>query len=346
MLVGFELLANHSWRRLCMTDKREISWDVVKGFAIIAVILIHTTSSDSMAGVVWRQFINWPVALFFFIGGYFCHVHCSYRAFIIRKIRRLLVPLGVVSLCYMTIDVAVRVKSGVNVSFPDVVVAFLSFPFGWGYFILALFQCFLMVPFILKLPLRKSLAIAFGGYLLALLWVYLGSTICVGKVSMSYMMPYVFGTTWLPFFVLGCGLQKKRFTWPDNLFVWMGFLLCILCVAIISGIWWSEIATVQLARSQIRLSCGLFAFVLSLGLPNLFDRFDLAGRGFYLIAQLGQISLFAYLWHRLVLLLFRKFLPSMLLQIPLLPICVILFFVLIACIIPAGWRRRFWWIGF
>lgn len=60
-------------------DKKILKWQFARGLAIIAVVLIHSpngmTNDIGTLGfkswMVLRQFINFPVALFIFMTGYF-----------------------------------------------------------------------------------------------------------------------------------------------------------------------------------------------------------------------------------------------------------------------------------
>lgn len=65
-------------------------WQIVRGICILAVVMIHCPSgieygiSDKSLWLILRQIINFPVALFVFMAGYFVNVtkietdSCSY----------------------------------------------------------------------------------------------------------------------------------------------------------------------------------------------------------------------------------------------------------------------------
>ena len=330
-----------------MANERETFWDVVKGLAIIAVVLIHTTSSNSAAGIVWRQFINWPVAIFFFVAGYFCHPRHSYLAFVAGKARRILVPLLTATAVYGAIGVWQEWRQGTGIGVSCVFSAFLSFPLGWGYFALALFQCYLVAPALRRFAIRRAFKLSLAAYSASALYAYLAATVLNDVLTTAHMVPYVLGITWLPFFSLGLFLQDRRMTWVDNRFLSLGGLIACLCLAVVTGLFWLQAGTIQLARSQIRLSCVLFSLILACSLPNLADRLRLQNPvAVRLLIRLGQISLVTYLWHRLVLILLRSFASAVLLSVPWLPLLVILTFVAIAVVVPTSWRRRLWWAGF
>ena len=79
-----------------MKDKREY-WQIIRGICILAVVLIHSLSGfDYSTGhavefVILRQLINFAVASFIFMAGYFVNIDVlsdrkfSYRNWIIYR---------------------------------------------------------------------------------------------------------------------------------------------------------------------------------------------------------------------------------------------------------------------
>jgi peptidoglycan/LPS O-acetylase OafA/YrhL len=201
----------------------------------------------------------------------------------------------------------------------------------------------LLAPFLVKnIRARWMRPLSFGFYCVTVLYFYLASTVFAGKWTLSNSVPYIFCTAWLPFFILGLKLQKRRITLltPGVRPYLALFLLMVSAVA--SGVFWYETATVQLARSQLRLPCILFSLVLAGLLPNLADRYAIHGRIWQLLSRLGEISFFVYLWHRLILIILRSMFPQ----------CaewyfafVIAFFIVIAYLLPRSFRKYIWWLG-
>ena len=69
-------------------------WQIVRGICILAVIMIHCPSGQNYTGLdytVWivlRQFINFPVAMFIFLAGYFMtpeKTQGDYRTFLFKR---------------------------------------------------------------------------------------------------------------------------------------------------------------------------------------------------------------------------------------------------------------------
>ena len=61
-----------------MEKKKDGKWQVIRGICILAVILIHCssytqldTSVNGWLYFIYRNLINFPVAIFMFVSGYF-----------------------------------------------------------------------------------------------------------------------------------------------------------------------------------------------------------------------------------------------------------------------------------
>ena len=76
-----------------ITNKSQY-WQIVRGICILAVIMIHCptgrshTNLDYTVWIVLRQFINFPVAIFIFLAGYFMtpeKVQGDYKTFFFKR---------------------------------------------------------------------------------------------------------------------------------------------------------------------------------------------------------------------------------------------------------------------
>ena len=101
-------------------SERNMYWQYIRGLCIILVVLIHSKTGISYQNgpYLWnfdywlymRQFINFPVAFFMFLSGFFtkieeCGVSTSY---IVQRSKRLLIPFFMWSLFYSTIDLLIN----------------------------------------------------------------------------------------------------------------------------------------------------------------------------------------------------------------------------------------------
>lgn len=63
-----------------MEKQKNGFWQIIRGICILAVILIHCPNAisygaaETSAWLVLRQVINFPVAIFFFMSGYFTNI--------------------------------------------------------------------------------------------------------------------------------------------------------------------------------------------------------------------------------------------------------------------------------
>lgn len=342
-----------------MTRVRDYRWDMVRGASIIAVVLLHTTSVPSAVGVVWRQFINFPVSMFFFLAGYFCHYEGSFGGFAKKKGRRVLVPLALFSILYALPGLMHCVKDA-GLDILTLVAALWSFPGDWGYFPISLFQCFLLYPLLKKSSVKTRLAVSILCYVLSFAY-YAVAVVCFPNSGMTTgMMPHVLCTSWLPMFCLGVSLAERKFEFKTfgcrkSLFLGMG----LFALSVVEGlVYYLCIGSRQLAMTQIKpfsmaFSCFLAIFLWQKISSCNLDKADKMSNNFAIhnICILGQASFFVYLWHRAVIMLIRRFSTGihqemMLFMTPLAVLAISCLAVRLLLRLPDRIRKRLWLIGF
>lgn len=88
-------------------------WQMVRGICILAVIMIHCPSGqnytelDYNAWIVFRQFINFPVAMFIFLAGYFMtpeKTQGDYKTFLCKRGGKATSPIPSLEQCLFTED--------------------------------------------------------------------------------------------------------------------------------------------------------------------------------------------------------------------------------------------------
>lgn len=106
-----------------MKEKREY-WQSIRGICILAVVLIHSlggfdySTGYSVEFVILRQIINFAVATFVFMAGYFVNADAlsdkefSYKHWIIYRGGRLCIPFMIWSLLYSGLELLKIVHSG------------------------------------------------------------------------------------------------------------------------------------------------------------------------------------------------------------------------------------------
>lgn len=145
-----------------MKEKREY-WQTIRGICILAVIMIHSLgefdySTDYGAEfVILRQIINFAVATFVFMAGYFVNVDAlfdkefSYKNWIIHRGRRLCIPFVIWSLLYSGLDLLKNVHNGTEIQWLGFIYRFFvgksATPF---YYIVVLIQLTAITPWLVK----------------------------------------------------------------------------------------------------------------------------------------------------------------------------------------------------
>lgn len=293
-----------------MTQARSNHWDNWKGLAIIAVVMVHVSgaterfpagSFNNEFGVVLRQFINFPVAVFLFISGYFAQSsrHGSPAddplGFQRRRLPRILVPYLAWTLVYLA---ARQFQGGQGVAEVVQGVAFGT-AMGVGYFVIVLLQLTLLTPLLDRLGRGAGVALMAASGVLSAAFIYyfqLARPQSILAAFPYYALPFF---VWMPFYLLGFVLAKYPPRAPRAALWWLLYLAA-LAASVVEGLHWQQAGLRALATSQLKAS----TVAASLALCMLVylgrnQRGLMAGDG--VLAWLGRHSYPIYLGHMLVL---------------------------------------------
>lgn len=105
-----------------MHQLKDPFWQNIRGVCILAVLLIHCPSGiaydvgtfEFTSQVIIRQIINFPVAIFIFLCGYFVNIEkClqNPKSYIFARVKRLMIPFILWSLFYTGISLAQDIKN-------------------------------------------------------------------------------------------------------------------------------------------------------------------------------------------------------------------------------------------
>lgn len=293
--------------------QRDYYWDYVRAVAIIAVIFIHTINPMlcSPFGMIFRQFIIFPVFTFFVLAGYFTHYtigKTSYKNFITRKIIRLLPTL----LLFSVMMAIVKLYFWKSYDLESLLKALLSLPLGFGYFVIGLLQCFILIPFILRISkewLRCAVVLIFNLISIAFMyWLIFNNPL---RTGVPVPMPYIFFTCWIFPFYLG-NLLYRNYELVDKIKKYRRFFLLLFIMS--SGV---AIAESMYFKDGYRLiSCAqlkLSTFIQSTCLIMVFFGYHRTISKSRMVCRLGQASFFVYLSHWFLIIILRKvftFFPS------------------------------------
>ena len=176
-------------------------WQMARGICILAVIMIHCPSGqnytelDYNAWIVLRQFINFPVAMFIFLAGYFVtpeKTQGDYKTFLCKRGGvRLLLPYLVWSSVYL-------LKTAIfdGITFKQILYAII-----WGkaatpfYYIVVMIQLTIITPWLIRY--RKKWMYLITPAYLVIIYAY---NIVTGTLPLFYATLF---PAWLFFYLLG-----------------------------------------------------------------------------------------------------------------------------------------------
>lgn len=206
-----------------MKEKREY-WQSVRGICILAVVLIHSlggfdySTGYNTAFVILRQILNFAVATFVFMAGYFVNADAfsdkefSYKHWIIYRGGRLCIPFMIWSLLYSGLSLLKVVHSGSEIHWLGFIYRFIvgksATPF---YYIIVLILLTVMTPWLVKIVKQN-------GIVSRVLWL-----VTPFYLVYLYTWNYIVGTSpclyetlfpaWFGFYYLGiqvhCGWKLK-----------------------------------------------------------------------------------------------------------------------------------------
>lgn len=209
-----------------------------KGVAIISVILIHSTGYASNfaldnfnlnAALYLRQFINFPVAMFLFISGYFSArtENSNFIESISKRLRRILPPYIIWSIAYLVLyhivfnrDIGLKkILSGL----------LLGNAIPIGYFVVLLIQFIFLSYFysLIKNP-KTHLLLIFTTTVVGFIYTYSTRFFMPGGLLTTFPFSAIPFFVWYPFFHVGYYISRYKV----NIKIKMKtlFILMTLCV--------------------------------------------------------------------------------------------------------------------
>lgn len=269
----------------------------IRGILIFLVILIHCMyQNDSIysnyINIVIRSTINFCVAVFIFLSGYFTNrekVLENSKKYIHHRFKRLVIPLFIFSLLYTFIGI---LKKDVNLV--EVILKFISFKSAPHlYYIVVLFQLVVLTPIILKALKNKYLKIIL--YLITPMYLIFLGVLKIGfNIDIPFYQYYFAG--WLIYYILGLEHDKiKVKSNPTILILTLTFtIITNICVYNINT------STYNYVTSQLNICNMLYILVI---IPIFLDRKSkyISSKINSVIEKIGDFSFGIYFIHILVL---------------------------------------------
>ena len=295
-----------------MKEKRKY-WQSVRGICILAVVLIHSLGGFNYSTgygtefVVLRQIINFAVATFVFMAGYFVNADAfsdkefSYKHWIIYRGGRLCIPFMIWSLLYSGLSLLKVVHSGNEIQWLGFIYRFIvgksATPF---YYIIVLMQLTVMTHWLVKIVKQN-------GIVSRILWL-----VTPFYLVYLYTWNYIVGTSprlyetlfpaWFGFYYLGiqvrCGMKVN-----SNRYMVAGTLLlsCVEAVGLRAAGFDIGFYTSQITVGSFLYSVVMIGWFLRKG--------ENSRRGCRLLSKIGDCSYGIFYIHMAVLMIvggFRK----------------------------------------
>ncbi|WP_392532503.1 acyltransferase [Nostoc sp. C117] len=302
-----------------MSNNKDLSFQAFRGIAIIAVVAIHASNTGKLfingefsslnyeLSLVFRQFINYAVAVFIFISGFFAPTNdfstiSDYLVFYKKRLTRLLIPY--LFWCFFII---LFFKSSYNWNlfkiFTDIITGRVQGPY---YFIIVLTQLIILTPFMISSIRSRAKSI---------LWLSLTPlSVLVSYFLLFYfkheinfpwnVMPFSIWVTFYYFGILARNNQKISDFCYKRIDITIFLYITSLFFSIVEGLdLWRIWKLESLAGSQIKISSILCSFCLILFFLGLRKSVEYWPK---VLVILGEFSFGIYLSHMLVLELINK----------------------------------------
>ncbi len=282
--------------------KRIAYYDILRGIAIIGVIIIHSSgngyafkasSLDFIGTVVLREFVNFAVPLFIALSGFFLankkfETNQDYWKFIKKQISRVLIPYLLWSLLYSIVNF--QKGEGINV----IVYKYFTFQScGPMYFIFLIIQYYLLLPILKKMANRKGLIVSMIISLLSCILIF------YFRHFTDFNLPLVvyggFFPTYLVFFVLGLYLRNNKVKYTTQKLI--PFIVAFFILSCI------ETYLLYLKFNDIRNAVNgekIGSFLYAIAFVMLFFR-NVKLRNLPMMTYTGEISFGIYLSHIVIL---------------------------------------------
>lgn len=291
-----------------MSQSKNLLFQEIRGICIIAVICIHlppslegTSSFDYWLS--FRKIVEFPVAIFVFLSGYFLNINKEKSIFYFYKKRflRLAIPYFIWTVLYSILILRNNIDLSASGMFN---IIFLGGASGHLYFISVLLQLIIISPIIIYAFENKNkiLQIALLAITpLSLLLLY------ISNIYYGYAVgaPYRISLVWILFYILGIAYRKQYFTFKISHTLTFLLVITTLIIAIAeTHILIYLGCSPGFASSQITIGSFLFTIAVIALLLNKEEE-----KPNNLLVKFGDYSFGIYFIHVFFLFVMYKILP-------------------------------------
>ena len=301
-----------------MSGKREICFDAAKGFAIFAVVLIHSINFLKWSNpVISHVIVSFYMPIFFIISGYFGY-NKKYTAkdIISKRFKELIIP-------YLTIGLLINLF-GLFLFDNNLLHHYiLDESKGGFWFLIVLFFCFVFYACTKKLS-KGNDKVLFSLMIFVYLCFFILAFLSPSWAYDAFSLPSF--RKFLPFFIIGLYLRKKESIFHP----WSKKMLIISGIIYFSLIWIPVNKNISgmFLWSICALGGSLFiinVFKFSSSLSKLFSFW-------------GQFSLTIYIYHYILMYILKAITPplsEMCCSSQLMPVIINICFIILAAIITS-----------
>ena len=194
-------------------NKRIEYFDMLRGVAIIMVVLIHnygyvySFESVSLITITFRNILNVAVPIFLVISGYFLaektYTKNNYYEFLNKQVQRVYIPVLFCSLPLFFKDI------NQNISIIPII-KLLTCSYSVYYFVAVIIQCYILLPFLQRINYKCSLALS---SIVAIVWmgVYTYCFLLYYELSLPLIVYAGNFLMWGFYFILGMSFRNRRF---------------------------------------------------------------------------------------------------------------------------------------
>lgn len=286
---------------------------IVRAVAIFMVIIIHTVIYNQYEIYV-RPFVNVSVALFIFLSGFLTSENVwgkEVLAFYKRRLLRVFIPYTIWSIVYV---VFTRSYSTAIKDF------FTGNCCSIYYYIFVYMQLVLITPLVGKLVQSR---LKWIGFLITPVAIIVEYIIAWQGIVVPY--PYNINNlfVWFIFFYLGMVLRINYKNGCDNVTSKYGLMwiigIVVIVIELLESGFWQFLSRSDIAGSQIKLSSMLTGIVACFLVYNyvcmLRDKEANQSDLFHkIIIQIGNCSFGIYLIHQLLIMIWGRFLPDLMIN--------------------------------
>lgn len=283
----------------------------IKGLCIIAVIIIHLPIGNEVNGTFdyWlslRSIINFPVAIFFFLSGYFdkrvAHNNLTNNKTEIELVTHRLKRIGIPYLLWSSIYMTITYLLGQKLSNNKIIFSFLTGnAYGHLYYLLVLIQLTILSPIIIKIIKSENKTLHYFSLLTSFIWVLVIYIYCLYFNKQLPLYETIF-PAWYSFYYWGLyrryiSTNAKPINETNSIKIYGLLLISLIFSVFESNMIFNYTELSSVASSQIKLSAFMYVFIMiELILTHKNHHFNRSN-----LSRIGDYSFGIYLIHHIFL---------------------------------------------